>query len=442
MIHPRTSRAILLAILTSGAVGAWAQTPASSQQLTIEEALGLARLNNGTVRSAYLNYESAKAAARATYAAFLPTVSGGVSQEDSSTQTFTGFFRGNERDTARGAFVEASWILLESGDRNINYRRALYSRDSAELNALQTLRSTLFAVHQSFYEAIRTQELLKVQEQALSRAQKVYDMTEFRSRPDIGDLPRKDLKQAEADLLNAKVSFLQAQNGVQIAQANLKAILGLSYTSSPQVQAPPESEQQPLEFSLERAIEDGLSNRADLEATRKQVEAQKLSINSAKIDAGLQWSVEARYRHSFTNDPFNRTSLIAQATYPLFDGKRSKENIRVEQLTLEAQVSNLIQTEREATAEIESAYKEYSQNLLRLEAARSALEAARENYRFAQESFEKGASNLIEVLTAQVTLATAESNYVNAVYDSYISDVKLRLAMGRPMPGEVSEENE
>jgi len=33
-------------------------------------------------------------------------------------------------------------------------------------------------------------------------------------------------------------------------------------------------------------------------------------------------------------------------------------------------------------------------------------------------------------------LVTAESNYIEAVYDSLISDLRLKLVTGKPLPGE------
>jgi outer membrane protein len=413
----------------------FAQTPTTS--LTLAEALEMARQNNGVVRSAFFNYEAAKANARGAYAAYLPTLSGSIGQTETQLDTFTGRFKGGERSTFRDASLDLNWKIFESGSRDILYQQALLNRDAVEFNTLQTLRSTLFNVHQAFYESLRAQELVRVQDQSLARAQKIYDQTEFRSRPEIGDLPRKDLKQAEADLLNARVSLLTAQNRRQTANANLKAVLGLSFTSKAEASAPQEAPLPELNFSLEEAVSRGMENRADLRAERIRVRNQELSVSAAKHDAGLQWSVDARYQRSFAEDPFGRASIGLNASYPLYDGRRSRENIKVEQFSLEAQQASLTQSERDATAEIEAAYDEYSQNVVRLQAAKSAVEAARENYNAAQESFNKGASDLIEVITAQVTLATAESNYVEAVYDSYISDVRLRLAMGDPMPGEV-----
>jgi outer membrane protein TolC len=38
------------------------------------------------------------------------------------------------------------------------------------------------------------------------------------------------------------------------------------------------------------------------------------------------------------------------------------------------------------------------------------------------------------VLTAQLALVTAETNWVQAVYDSIVADLRLKLATGDPLP--------
>ena len=66
------------------------------------------------------------------------------------------------------------------------------------------------------------------------------------------------------------------------------------------------------------------------------------------------------------------------------------------------------------------------------------MEAAQLNYEAATESQKEGINDLIAVLTAQVSLVTAESNYIEATFDYYVSDVNLRLVTGKPMPGEAN----
>ena len=98
--------------------------------------------------------------------------------------------------------------------------------------------------------------------------------------------------------------------------------------------------------------------------------------------------------------------------------------------------ANLAQQERVARAEIEATYEEVLQNAERQEAAQAALKAAQVNFDAAVSAQSKGAGTLIEVLTAQVTLATAESNAVEARFDLKISQIRLRLVTGAPLPGE------
>ena len=94
-----------------------------------------------------------------------------------------------------------------------------------------------------------------------------------------------------------------------------------------------------------------------------------------------------------------------------------------------------VQMERTAKAEIESAYYQVVQNIQRLRAARAALEAAQLNYKAAVEAQRLGAENIIDVLTARVSLATAENNAISAKYDTLIAQVNLALVTGRAIPG-------
>src|SRR5690349_20070520 len=105
------------------------------QELTLPDALKMAKENNGTVIAAMLQYESSKAAARAAYASFLPSVIPTFTYETSRTENFSGPFRGLFRDNVSDSSLSASWRVLDSGERNANYRRSAISRDITGQNA-------------------------------------------------------------------------------------------------------------------------------------------------------------------------------------------------------------------------------------------------------------------------------------------------------------------
>lgn len=427
----RTSRLGLVLVSLGACALSFAQTT-----LTIDQALVRAKERNGSVQAAFLNYRAAQKNARSVYSAFLPTVTPSITKDWGQNETLTGPFRGKNDVNSTNATIDLSWRLLDDGTREDRYKQAQIGAQTQEYTALQTLRSTLFSVHSRFYDALRTQELLRVQQENLNRAKVILEQTEFRANPPIEDIPRKDILQARADYQNARVSVLAAENRVSSTAADLKAVLAWDQESLPDLVKPTPQQLPVMDMTLQEAVVAGLENRADLAATRERVQSQIVAVRSARRDGFLQYAVDAGYRRVFADDPFQSAALTFSASLPLYDGDRTKALLESERLTLEALEASLDQDERVVRAEIESAYKEYGQNRLRFEASQAALEAAQENYNAAVEAQKEGAGNLLQVLTARVSLTTAESNQVEATYDLLISDVRFRLVTGQSVPGE------
>jgi len=120
--------------------------------------------------------------------------------------------------------VTARWTLLDSGERGFSLGSSRRNLKAQENTAVQTLREVLTTVHERFYDALRAQELLKVQEAQLERVQKILDQT--KARVELGDTRPIDILQAEADVLNARATVLQARNRVTNSAATLKAAIG------------------------------------------------------------------------------------------------------------------------------------------------------------------------------------------------------------------------
>lgn len=419
-------------------IGAVLMVPVWAQEsLSLDSALEMAKSKNGDVRAAYLNLEAAKKGEVSAYSAFLPTVTPSLSREWSRNETFTGPGRGGRDTSFSSALIDANWQLLDNGSRGLSLRRARANADATGFSALQTLRNTLFTVHTRFFESLRTTKLLEVQAENVNRAKAILDETEVRTKPPVEDLPRKDLFQARADYQNALVSQLTAKNRVTTANANLKAILGWEDSKLPELVDVEDVEGGSLVSDLETAVREGLENRPDLLASRRRIYSQEANVEAAKLDGGVRYSVDANFRRGFAEDPFQRTALVLSASVPLYDGQRTRANVAAERASLEALREGLTQQERDVAAEIEAAYLEVSQNMERLDAAKLAKEAAQVNYDLTQEAYSKfRAATLLERLTAQLTLTTAESNLVEARYDLLISKIRLDLAMGRTLPGE------
>jgi len=405
--------------------------------LTLDQALHLASERNGTIKAAFYNVRSAHAFVDQLRAAFYPSVTAsyGYNRDRSLTQTSLGDSIINTDGSSTN--ISASWRLLDLGEREYSLLSGRRSEDATKNETLETLRETLFAVHQQFYDALRSQELQKVAEKQVERTQKIYDQTEFGARPEIGAFPKKDVLQANADLLNSKVDLLKAKNTTATNLAILKGTIGWDPKSDlPTLSAPSAPTEFPAPPPRDQVIADGLRDRPDLRAQRQRMEAQKFSAQLADRQAGLSLGLDVNFSHNFSPNQNDDRNLSLLVTYPVFDGGRLRAIARQEHFTLDSDKALLVQSERSAQSQIESAYTDLVQNGERVTAAKLALDAAQQNYDAAVAAQSEGVNDIIAVLTAQVSLVTAESNYIEATYDYYESDVNLKLVTGKPIPGE------
>ncbi len=85
---------------------------------------------------------------------------------------------------------------------------------------------------------------------------------------------------------------------------------------------------------------------------------------------------------------------------------------------------------------MESALLSIREAFERLEASKIAVAAAQRNFDAAQESLREGVGTIVEVLTAQLALITAETNLVQATYDAAVAELQLRVATGERLPEE------
>lgn len=409
----------------------------TARTVTLTEAIALAKARNGTLLSAVFDVQAARARVNQTESPFLPNVATTVRYNNSRQETFSQQF--NQKFAfgvveTRGS-LDASWRIFDTGERRLDLSASNASLRATELTRVDTLRDLLFDLQSQYYNTLRAQELQRVADAQVTRTDAVLRQTEARVRE--GDAPRKDVLQARADALNAQVNVLTSRNRTATTLANFKATIGWS---------PSEGEIALEAISYDRTfpevpayatlVEEGVKIRPDLLAQRKRLDALRFGVRRAELDAGLTVTGDLTAGWEFTPDNLQSRGLTILLNYPLFDGARLRNIVREQRSTLKSNEALYTQAERTARAEIEGAYIEYTQNVQRVAASQAALEAARVNFQAADGAQRAGAADLIEVLTAQVSLVTAETNYIEAIFDTLISELRLAQVTGRPLPGE------
>ena len=415
----------------------------AQNMLTLQEALNLGKQRNGTILAAMKDVDAAKARVSQSKSAFLPSVTLSYGYSDERIENFDvgGDDPFRTTLTKGGSFtLSTSITLLDTGERRLGVRSASYALQSQQSLTLQTLRLTLVDVYALYVDALRAQELQRVSEAEVQRAEDVVKQAEAQAK--VGDIAEKDVYQPRADALNAKVNFLSAKNDTARSKADLKAGIGWDNDKDlPPLSPITEVADDEVPLDESEAVALGFKNRADLKSQRFQVSQLATSVSLAKVangptvDAGYSFS---RQKGDLADSGHGAFSLLI--SYPLFDGGFRRDDVRIAEANLAAARYDLIQSERTARAEIEALVQENILGKQRIEAANLAREAAKINFEKVLQAKQLGAegTDLVAVSTAQVSLVTAETNAVQAIYDYAISRIRLRLAVGASVPGETN----
>ena len=318
------------------------------QKLTMDEAVRLAKRNNGNLKAAEQDLVASKARRTIAASSFFPAITPTATYTDSLRQIPSATL-GNTSVAFTQTSTQAglTWRILDAGQRTAQLNAARHSVSAQDAQTQQVLRTLIFDVEVGFLETLRAQELEKVATAQKGRADKVMDQTKARGQ--IGDAARREILQADADALNAKVNAINAKNRTNTNSAALKAIIGLQKDYATldldPVSFVPATD---LPASVEAAVEMGLKNRPDLIARRKSLEGQTSSARVSELDAGLTWSLDFNYSRQFTPDQSSNRNTSFLLSYPLFDGGRSKAQVSADRAGVEASKAVLAQTEKDA----------------------------------------------------------------------------------------------
>jgi outer membrane protein len=243
--------------------------------------------------------------------------------------------------------------------------------------------------------------------------------------------------QAEADLANARVQQIQARNALRLAETDLKRLIGWEAQKPlPELTAPDAPSSPDPALSVEQLWQRARLQRPDLRDAELRLQISRLGLDAARLNSLLRLQISARGFREYEPNSRTQGSLSIVASYPLFDGGLTRANLREAEASLQSAQFRLQQAERDAYAEVESALLSLREASERLEASKIAVAAAQRNFDAAQESLREGVGTIVEVLTAQLALITAETNLVQATYDAAVAELQLRVATGERLPEE------
>ena len=91
----------------------------------------------------------------------------------------------------------------------------------------------------------------------------------------------------------------------------------------------------------------------------------------------------------------------------------------------------MAQTRRDVALELKQAYFDVQQAKRKIAVTEDAVEAADEDLRLNKEKYSVGAGTMLDLINAQVSYTSAQSDRIQALYDYKYAIARLQKAMGR-----------
>jgi outer membrane protein TolC len=424
------SRGLMVAVVVAGVMSVGGTARAQELPVvTLAEALRRAtRLDPDYVRSLGQidNAEWGRRAARLAF--ILPSINAELDLTKYSAEFFN-LGTGQPQSSAVTATVAGTYELFRVRKfTSLTATRA--GLESAEASELEQRFRTAFLVESDYYGVLASQALDRVAAERLRRAEE--QLTVGRARVVSGAAVQTDSLQLVLEVTRARIDRVGAEAALRVARLQLGRRIG---EAGPVAAAAPDSVP-PVELpvTLPDAVTEALAQGPQYRVARAN-ERQAAAVLRGQRGEYLPQMLVSGANQTFDSKFFptgrNISSITLSVIVPLWNlGQRE---IAITQARVSRDVSRAIRAdlERGAQRDVTEAYEAYRTARTTIDLSALALAAAVENFRVQEARYRSGATTILELLDAQISLTQAQADVVQANYSTRLALAGLEVILGR-----------
>lgn len=337
------------------------------------------------------------------------------------------------KELGYGFSSEMSWTLELGGKRRLRIavanQETQVARDELE-NFFIDLRAE---ATMGYLDALRSQQLLSVQQETYERLTALADADSVRYR--LGEITKVDAQQSRLEAERMRSDLYQAKAELQSSLMDLAIFMGDMSGASIEI---PQEDLHVLErkFVLSDLLEQALSKRPSFRAAQNKLVKAKTQIDQAKaarkIDLGLAVGMEhnTEARNYIAPTPAF-TSIHTGVRIPIKLSNRHDGELLAARARASQSEKLLMASELELRKEVTQAFHNYQIARKKVQHFQSGvLQQAQIILRAKTYQYQRGDSSLLDLLDVQRTFADLHVDYYDAVYLLGVRLVELETAVG------------
>lgn len=423
---------------------------AQKKELSIQEALTMARQGNKTLQIQILEEKRATEQIRESKGRLLPDISAGVAYSyyfDRQNIFLPGSFAGTNKAVqevavggrnAFNGFVSLYQPVMDLGLHRLT--EASRINEKIQTEKTEDLKSRIaLGVSTRYLGILMMKRQLTLLQQSYER--NLRALKDSRALLAQGKGLKADTLRSYIAVENIRSSVSYLKNNIEVSGMELKRLIGLEDTRELELTDQLESEIKTdrTDFlNVSEALEIAEINRNDLSVQELIIAMQQQKLYTIKAELLPKIALIGQYQIQaqadnlkFNNYAWPRTSFLGlQISVPIFNGGQSKSRINQARILTQQEQVRLNDLKDEIKTTLASIISKWKEATSQLEIQVTTVQSAELNHQMTEDRFKNGLGSRLELTDAELALTQAKINYLQAVYNLRILHTELQHALG------------
>ena len=411
-----------------------------TEKLTVQDAEALALKNNPQISVAHLLYLASNQVTREQRSAYYPSLYGDLTAVDSNAGSRIG--AGNLNNPTvydrAAAGVTMSQLITDFGRTHNLVAAAALRAKAANMNSAATNEQIRLMVDEAFYNALQAKATEQVAESTVNARQVVSDqITTLYNNKLRSEL---DASFADANLAQAKLLLLDAQNNYEAALSGLSEILG--YPAQHQFElVDTDTKFEPPTSDVSQLQAEAFNNRPEIASQNFQFQAAQKFQKAERdllfptVDA-LGTVGRTPWRPTFDGtQPFTEPwygAVGVNLSIPIFNGFLYPARSKEASLRAEAASENLRDLKDKIANDVRTSWLNAITAYNRIGVSQQFVAQADLAINLSQTRYNLGLSSIVELTQAQLQQTSAQIQFAAAQYQYRIAQSVLRFQIAAP----------
>jgi outer membrane protein TolC len=330
-------------------------------------------------------------------------------------------------------YVQAQVSVSQSVYDPVARRNLKTSRElerATNLSARDARELVVLAVASSYLQCVATAARIDSQRAQVANAQAVYDQAQVRK--EAGTNAKIDVMRTLVELQTHKQRLTSLDSDFRRQKLALARAIGLPLDREVILSEPLAPVTAPIPEAA-AAVRVAFQQRLDLQAAEAQVRAAERAVSAARAERLPSVTFNGDYGVTGPN-PVEARSVFAatgSVSVPIWTGQRIKADVLQAESVLHQRQAELADQRGKVEQDVRASLIELETATGQIQVAAANRDYAAETLREARDRFQLGVATTVEVVQAQEQVASAETDYVSALFALDLARLTLSRAMGQ-----------